>query len=486
MRRHRLGVMFGLIAVVAAACGQSATTTAPASAPASAATSAPASEPASSTGGSPAASGGSITFWTAEDNADRVAATQKIVDAFTAKTGIKVEVVAIAEDQLQAQITAASAAGTLPDVYGALSLGFVHSLAASDLVDTAAAQTVVDTLGKGTFAQRALDLVSVDGQLVAVPSDDWAQMLVYRKDLFDKAGLAAPTTYDTILNAAKTLNKDGMAGIVAATGPADSFTQQTFEYFALANGCQLTDDAGNITLTSQQCVDAFTFYTNLIKDGSVAGVQDADTTRAAYFAGDAAMIVWSSFLLDELAGLRNDALPTCDECKSDPLFLANNSGIVTAISGPSGSPTQFGEEVSFVIGKDADTAAAQQFVQYMMSDGYVDWLGLAPEGKFPTRLGTADNPTQYTDAWGKLPTGVDTKKPLADIYPKDVIDTLTQSTNTMNWWGFPQGQGALVGPILVELPVPKALATALDGSATPEEAAANAQADVEDIAQSLK
>ena len=81
-------------------------------------------------------------------------------------------------------------------------------------------------------------------------------MLVYRKDLFDKAGLAAPTTYDTILNAAKTLNKDGMAGIVAATGPADSFTQQTFEYFALANGCQLTDDAGNITLTSQQCVDA--------------------------------------------------------------------------------------------------------------------------------------------------------------------------------------------------------------------------------------
>ena len=119
------------------------------------------------------------------------------------------------------------------------------------------------------------------------------------------------------------------------------------------------------------------------------------------------MIVWSSFLLDELAGLRNDALPTCDECKSDPLFLANNSGIVTAISGPSGSPTQFGEQVSFVIGKDADTAAAQQFVEYMMSDGYVDWLALAPEGKFPTRLGTADNPTEYADAWGKLQAGVD-------------------------------------------------------------------------------
>ena len=34
------------------------------------------------------------------------------------------------------------------------------------------------------------------------PERHWAQLLVYRKDLFDKAGLAAPTTFDTILSAA--------------------------------------------------------------------------------------------------------------------------------------------------------------------------------------------------------------------------------------------------------------------------------------------
>jgi multiple sugar transport system substrate-binding protein len=463
--------------LVAAGCGEGTGSSTPG-------TTSQSAGPVATAAGS-AATGGSITFWTAEDNADRVAATKAIVDKFSAKSGIDVEVVAIAEDQLQAQITAASAAGTLPDVYGALSLGFVHALAADGIADTDAAQATLDALGKDTFSPRSLELVTADGKLIGVPSDSWAQMLVYRKDLFEKAGLAAPTTYDTILAAAKSLNKDGMAGIVAATGPADSFTQQTFEYFALANGCQLTDDAGAITLTSQPCVDAFKFYTELIKGGSVAGVQDADTTRAAYFSGDAAMVVWSSFLLDELAGLRNDALPTCDECKADPTFLAKNSGIVTGISGPSGSPTQFGEEVAFVIGKDGDKAAAQQFVEYMMSYGYVDWLALAPEGKFPTRLGTADEKTKYTDAWAKLETGVDQKKPLGDLYPKEVIDTLTQSANTMNRWGFPQGQGALVGPILVELPVPKNLAQALDGTVTPEEAAANAQADVEEIAKSL-
>ena len=82
------------------------------------------------------------------------------------------------------------------------------------------------------------------------------------------------------------------------------------------------------------------------------GAQDVDTTRATYFSGKAAMVVWSSFLLDEMAGLRNDALPTCPECKADPAYLAKNSGIVTAIAGPDGQPAQFGEITSWAITKD--------------------------------------------------------------------------------------------------------------------------------------
>ena len=245
--------------------------------------------------------GPSITFWTAEDNAERVARMQTLVDRFTEETGIGVELVAIAEDQLQGQVTAAAAAGSLPDVFGAISLGFSHSLAADGITDPAAAAAVVEALGPDTFSQAALELVTADGSVVAVPSDSWAQILVYRKDLFDAAGLAAPTSVQSIVDAAKALNGDGMAGIVAATGPADSFTQQTFEYLALANGCQAVDEAGTVLLTSPECVATFAAYTDMITNGSVPGIQDADTTRAAYFAGQAAMIIWSSFLLDELA-----------------------------------------------------------------------------------------------------------------------------------------------------------------------------------------
>ena len=448
------------------------------------------------TSSTPAGSGGdggdggdgeALTFWTVEDTQDRIEAQQAIIDRFTEETGIDVELVAIGEGDFTTQVTAAVAGDTLPDVFGALSLGFTHSLAADGLANLDANAAVVDALGRDTFSESALDLVTTDDGLAGVPSDSWAQLLVYRKDLFEAAGLEPPTTYDTILTAAEELNSGDQAGIVLATGNDLGFVQQTFEYFAVANGCDVVDADGNVTIASPECVETFDFYTNLVNNGSVTGAQDADTTRAAYFAGDAAMIVWSSFILDELAGLRDDALPTCDECTDDPLFLAQNSGVVTAIQGPSGdAPSQFGEQVSFVISSDAPADEAEQFVEFMMSDAYVDWLAIAPEGKFPTRLGTPENPTEYADAWGGLEAGVDRKEPLGEIYDADTIEALTTSSDTMKRWAFSQGQGALAGALLTEVPVPNALLLALDGSMSPEDAATEAQAAVEEIIQALE
>ncbi len=89
----------------------------------------------------------------------------------------------------------------------------------------------------------------------AVPSDGWGQLLIYRKDLFDKAGLSAPGSLEDIRRAAQRLNTPGRAGITLAPG-RDTFTAQSFEYVALAAGCQLGDDAGEASLDSPACVQA--------------------------------------------------------------------------------------------------------------------------------------------------------------------------------------------------------------------------------------
>ena len=431
--------------------------------------------------------GGPLVVWTLENLPDRLAAQQDIAAAFTEASGVEVELVGIDEDQFNQLLTSSAAAGELPDVVGALSLAGVQALAANELVDTEAAGAVVEELGVETFSDQALRLTSDGDAQLAVPSDGWAQLLLYRKDLFDAAGLAPPDTYEALLAAARALDTPEVAGFTGATVPGDTFTEQTFQHLAIGNGCQLVDDDGEVALTSPECVAAFELYDTLVTDYSVAGAQDVDTTRATYFAGQAAMVVWSSFILDEMAGLRDDALPTCPQCGADPTFLAANSGVVTAIQGPDGDePAQFGEVVSWAITASAQTEPAQQFVGYMMEDGYEDWLAFSPEGKVPVRAGTADEPARYTDAWATLPAGVDTKAPLAQLYPPEVLEALAVAPDAVAPWGITQGQGALVGASLGELPVPAAIAAMAGGEVDPAEAAAQAADAVQEIQESLE
>ena len=209
----------------------------------------PACWPAATTGQT--ATARQITVWSLEDVADRVTATKAIIADFTAKTGIKVDLVTVNEDQFPSLIASSAAAGDLPDVVGSVSLAGVRTLAAQRAARTPTPTAeIVDRLGRQTFSPRALELTADGGKQLAVPSDGWGQLLVYRKDLFAAAGLPAPDTYEKIAAAAAKLNTGGVAGITAATAPGDVFTQQTFEHLALANNCQLTDDSGKVTLDS--------------------------------------------------------------------------------------------------------------------------------------------------------------------------------------------------------------------------------------------
>ncbi|MGW9159341.1 ABC transporter substrate-binding protein [Microbacterium sp. NPDC055665] len=427
-----------------------------------------------------------ITFWLQEDLPDRVAATQKIVEDFTEKTGTPVELVAVAEDQFAQLITSSAAAGDLPDVVGGISLPQVRTLSANEFVDTDAVGATIEALDPSTFTENALTLTSDGDAHLAVPSESWTQMLFYRTDLFEAAGLDSPDSYESILKAAKTLDSRDVAGFVGATAPGDAFTEQTFEQIGLGNGCELVGNDGDVKLASDACVSAFEFYGDLTANYSVPGAQDVDTTRATYFAGDAAMFIWSSFVLDELAGLREDAKPSCPECVADPAFLAKNTGVVTSIAGPDADePAQFGEITSWTITEGANTEASQAFIEYMMSDGYEPWIGIAPEGKVPVRTGTPEEPTRYSDLWATLPAGVDTKAPLSDFYAPEVLQAVAAGPGNLARWGITQGQGLLMGALQGELPVATAVSDVAQGG-DPAEAASTAAEAVRSIGESLK
>jgi multiple sugar transport system substrate-binding protein len=424
--------------------------------------------------------GQTITIWSGEFEPDRIKATQAILDGFTEKTGVKTKLVPLPEDQVATLITNAAAAGELPDVIMAINVADSHTYTTQGVFDAEAAQEVVDKLGPETFSEAALELYKQDDIVTGVPSDAWGQLLIYRRDLFEEAGLETPQTLEDVRAAAEQLNGDGRVGITLATAPKDSFTEQTFEHVALAMGCQLVDDGGNVTFDSPPCVEALRYYGDLASNFSVQGNQDVESTRATYFSGRAAMMFWSPFLLDGMAGLRDDTRPSCPECKKDRAFLAKNSGLVGALTGSGGEPAQYGSPSGMNITVDGNTEAAQALIEFMLTDGYTRWLAISPQGLYPVRLGDESDPEKFVKAWEGLESGVDRKAPLSQFYSDESIQTLAEGVQAFNRWGFPQGQGALMGALGGERPIAEAVVQVI-GGADPAQVAAETQTRIEEI-----
>ena len=388
-----------------------------------------------------------IRFWTTEEQPDRLAKQEAMAAEFEAATGTAVEVIPVSETDLGTRATAAFAAGDLPDViYHPLQ--YALPWAEAGILDTDAATEVVEGLGEGTFSPGPLAMAAVDGGVASVPVDGWTQMVVYRKDAFDAAGLEAPTSYANVLAALEKLhNPPEMYGFVAPTKVDEGFMSQVLEHVFLANGVSPVDAGGFAPLDEAKTTEVLNFYKAIV-DASPPGELYWKQSRELYFAGQAAMIIWSPFILDELAGLRDSAPPTIND---DPTTkdLAGMTGIVTNFAGPSNADgAAWGDVRYFGITNDADTEAAQEFVKFSMDAGYGQTLSIAPEGKFPVRAGTADEPTKFKDLWATLDVGIDRRAPLGELYAQEMIDEIVGGLDVAQRWGVSEGQLSLASKII--------------------------------------
>ena len=418
-----------------------------------------------------AAAQDSIRFWTTEEQPERLERQETMAAAFTAETGIEVEVIPVTETDLGTRATAAFAAGDLPDViYHPLQYALPWFEAG--ILDSDAAGDVIENLGAGTFADGPLAMAAVDGGYAAVPVDGWTQMLVYRADLFAEAGLEPPNSYANVLAAVEALhNPPEMYAFVAPTKIDENFMSQVLEHVFLANGASPVDENGFSGFDEAATVEVLEFYRAIV-EASPEGELYWDQSRTLYFSGNAAMIIWSPFILDELAGLRDSAPPTIND---DPTStdLAAATGIVTNFSGPSNPDgAAWGDVRYFGITADAETDAAMAFVEYSMSEGYTATLAIAPEGKFPVRRGTEDNPTAFVEAWAALDVGVDRRAPLGELYEQAMIDEIVGGLDVAQRWGVEEGQLALASRIINSQVINRLVREYVDGARSAEETVA--------------
>jgi len=403
-----------------------------------------------------------IRFWTTEEQPERLAKQEAMAADFKAATGIEVTVIPVSESDLGTRATAAFAAGDLPDVIYH-TLQYALPWAEAGILDTEAATDVVSELGTDTFAPGALAMANYEGETASVPVDGWTQMVVYRKDLFEANGLEAPTSYAAVEAALEKLhNPPEMFGFVAATKVDENFMSQVLEHVFLANGVSPVGPEGFQPLDVKATTEVLDFYKS-IAAASPPGDLYWKQSRELYFSGNAAMIIWSPFILDELAGLRDSAPPTINE---DPTSaaLASMTGIVTNFSGPSNPDgAAWGDVRYFGITSDADTDNAMEFVKFSMDAGYGQTLSIAPEGKFPVRAGTEAEPKKFKEIWANLPVGVDRKAPLGDLYAQEMIDEIVGGLEVAKRWGVSEGQLSLASKMINSQAINRVVRQYIDG-----------------------
>lgn len=406
-----------------------------------------------------------LSFWTTEIEPKRMAIQKGIAKEFNKVTGIEVEIVPVEESALPTRVLAAAAANALPDLI-LVPLEYVITWVEEGILDPKAARSVIETMGVTSFALGPLTLAALQDGWGAVPADGWGQLLLFRKDLFASSApdkwLGRPDTWETILAAAQVLHDPPkLRGIGVGTDPTQVYTQQVFEQFALTNAATLVDPcSGEVDLNTPEFVQTLKYYKKLAGFSPPGNVYWRQT-REDYFGGRLAMIMWSPFILDELAGLRDDVPVTAGELARP---LHKMTGVVTAFKGPLGpKPAQWGQVSYLGITKGADPNV-KKFAQFVVGEGYLTWLSMAPEGKFPLR-------PAFIDGWKQLKIGVDRTASIAELYPSEVIESIVAGVDNFDRWGFAAGQGACVGKIYGTKEVIRILRRYLDGEFSADAAA---------------
>lgn len=414
----------------------------------------------------PAAPYRSIKVWVNETSAEHRAALQQMAREFTAAAQVDVELMFVSPPLLPDLVNTAVLSQTLPDII-IHPLEYTAGWAERGILNAAAAVTAVNQIGRDTFDPAALELVAVNEQITALPSNGYKQLLIYRTDWFAEANLAVPDDFAAMFAAAEaTTDRENLrAGFVIPTESNLVTTHQAFEQIALANGCDLIDDKGEVLLPEPPCRQALDFYFSIVNQFSPIGVQTDTSTRNAYLAGRTGLIMAGPEMLPLLAGLDDSLPPTCPECAGNPQFLAENSGILTEIQGEGGTAAGFSNLTNLGITSAADVETAVAFADFWFNEGYETWLSVNSERKVPLRQGTAENPTQFIDAWGHtpLPDG----PALAELYGDEVIAQLRQGVATAPRWGIRQGQGSLLTTLYENLTISVTLQEMLSGYFNP-------------------
>jgi multiple sugar transport system substrate-binding protein len=281
---------------------------------------------------------------------------QQAADDFAAQSHVKINISQVDFESAHAKFLSLLQAHKQPDfaVFAPKWLPEFIRLGVLEPLDTHLPKSFFDQ-----FPKTLIDQVTFDGHIYALPEALSTRLMFYRKDLFNQAGIAPPTTLAQFLPAAQKLNQPPNQYGFLVQGTADEMVWN-YTYFLYGFGGSYTDASGNWAVNQPTNVQALQYEADLANKYHVTQPNPVgsglDTVQQLFVKGKAAMIWGPPWILSIIQ-------------EQNPGLLKNIG--VTDYPTLSGNPAPMFMQDAFVMFKGAkNPTAAADFLKFWNQDKY--------------------------------------------------------------------------------------------------------------------
>src|SRR5262245_18855283 len=321
----------------------------------------------------------------------------KLTKEWGEKNGVKVRVDHIPHLELPARMAAEFAAGAGHDIIqnGSSILTRLYYKSLADLSD------IYDGIGKkyGGWIPSAKPLVEVEGRQYGIPMFYILLPMLWRKDLFDAAGLKPPDTWELARVAARTLKPKGHPTGIQFSQCADANLNWRSLLFSFG-GAEADPSGDNILIDSKETREALRFAKALFDEGMTPEVfswDDASDNR---------------FLASGVGCWIHDAISAYRTTEDTNPAVFKNTHIAMEPAGPNGKRVSVSAANVYMVWKfSKNQQAAKEFLVHFMEE--------FREGRAQSRGN--NRPNLLVDAQNPMPIiGADPKMQILQDFPKIV------------------------------------------------------------------
>jgi multiple sugar transport system substrate-binding protein len=338
-------------------------------------------------GGAPTTEDGKtrVIFWQQQFEDYQQEWFKKQVQEFNAQSDdIEVQYLVVPADTWDQKLKAAQAAGKAPDVK-TTNYGNIKPMQANgQLADLT---ELMDEDAFADIADNVKPFVTVDEGVYAYPLlVEPSTVLFYRTDLLEAAGIdAPPTTWDELIDDARTLTKDGVYGMnIAQTAPDLGWSSWGLQY-NVADGLPLRGDWSSADATDPAYEDLLALYQTLYQDKLMPQEPTYGYADCSFFGeGKVAMSACGSWALGQISG-NPDWAGVWENTNVAP-FPSHNGD-------PTLPTSTLGGWTLTVDAKSKVQDAAGEFVEWLLADDtdrLVDFFTATGFSKYPARVSVTE------------------------------------------------------------------------------------------------